>query len=105
MSNKKPANKQTKAPVAVKVEATGSIQDQAIKLMFEKTGKLDDRSRPLGHSYAVILDKIIAANPRANTTSKCLSWYASKLKSGKIKCPDGLSFNDMPQRPRVLAKK
>jgi hypothetical protein len=67
------------------------IRPVAEALLMQVVGK-DDSGRPLGRSYADILEELHGKFPEAVTSVACLRWYAVKMrgKGGKV-----------PNRPRA----
>lgn len=107
-TDKKPA-KRAKAKKAAKAETPtgdrGAIKDYCETLLMKVVGKDAETGKPLGMTYAAILDKVRARFPDASTTVGCLRWYATHLNSRHR--PDRgrkpLPKIDMPVRPKSLA--
>lgn len=63
-----------------------TIKAAAYELLLEVDYK-DHTDRSVGHSYAVILDKLHREFPESTTTDKCLRWYAVQLNADQAKVP------------------
>ena len=79
-----------------KARGTVTIKSVSVDLLMA-TDFIDNDGRAVGFSYDHILEKVLEQFPDANTTVKCLRWYATHLnKDTNVK---------MPIRPRKKIEK
>jgi len=64
--------------------------------LLMKTVRVDEDGRNIGMTYNEIVDAIRVMFPEAKTTTKCLRWYAAKMKEA-----DPAVIHRMPVRPRA----
>ena len=70
-----------------------TIQLIAEEALLEVVSRDDDGNR-LGHPYEDILVRVLHFFPEAQTTPRCLAWYASKMRGAGMM---------VPYRPRARA--
>lgn len=87
----KPAKPAKKAkavkPEKIVKDKTSVIRLAAEDLLMQVAGK-DEDGRPQGHSYAIVLDAVLAKFPEANTSVACLRWYAVRMRERGLKVPN-----------------
>lgn len=70
-----------------KARGTVTIKSVSVDLLMA-TDFTDNDGRAVGFSYDHILEKVLEQFPDANTTVKCLRWYATHLnKDTNVKMP------------------
>lgn len=70
-----------------KGRGTVTIKSVSVDLLMA-TDFIDNDGRAVGFSYDHILEKVLEQFPDANTTVKCLRWYATHLnKDTNVKMP------------------
>ncbi len=79
------------AAVRVDVASTNNSRQLTIQQVAEtallEIASEDSDGNKLGHTYADVLDRVLHFFPQAQTTSRCLAWYASKMRSAGMRVP------------------